>query len=66
MRRPIGPRNNTKLRNDIVKNRKLLLLRNIIDKLAAKDFAVYINEKVPPNDGGIALGQAVIASFLAS
>ncbi len=37
-----------------------VLLKDMMDKLAAKDFAVYINGEVPPNDGGISLGQAQI------
>lgn len=37
-----------------------VLLKDVMSKLAAKGFAVYINEKVPPNDGGISLGQAQI------
>ena len=38
------------------------LLRRLIDKLNSNRFKVYFNEKVPCNDGGISLGQAVIAS----
>ena len=37
-----------------------VLLGDMMDKLMAKGFAVYTNEKVPPNDGGISLGQAQI------
>ncbi len=37
-----------------------VLLGDIIGKLTAAGFAVYINEKVPTNDGGISLGQAQI------
>ena len=37
-----------------------VLLQDMMDKLAVKGFAVYVNEKVPPNDGGISLGQAQI------
>ena len=37
-----------------------VLLGDMMDKLTAKGFAVYTNEKVPPNDGGISLGQAQI------
>jgi len=32
-------------------------------RLAEEDFAVYTHQRVPPNDGGIALGQAVMAAF---
>jgi hydrogenase maturation protein HypF len=38
------------------------LLRRLVDKLNSNNFKVYFNEKVPCNDGGISLGQAVIAS----
>ncbi len=37
-----------------------VLLEDTMSKLSAKGFAVYTNEKVPPNDGGISLGQAQI------
>jgi hydrogenase maturation protein HypF len=30
--------------------------------LESRGFVVYAHRQVPPNDGGIALGQAVIAS----
>jgi hydrogenase maturation protein HypF len=30
--------------------------------LESRGFVVYTHRQVPPNDGGIALGQAVIAS----
>ncbi|HXU30847.1 MAG TPA: carbamoyltransferase HypF [Thermoanaerobaculia bacterium] len=37
------------------------LLRLAVDGLARAGFAVITHSKVPPNDGGLALGQAVIA-----
>lgn len=37
------------------------LLAKTAEKLEAKDFKVLIPREVPPNDGGISLGQAVIA-----
>jgi hydrogenase maturation protein HypF len=38
-----------------------LLLSKLYDRLHDEGFAVYINEKVPVNDGGISLGQAYLA-----
>jgi hydrogenase maturation protein HypF len=37
-----------------------VLLSGLTQGLKAAGFSVYINESVPPNDGGIALGQAYI------
>ncbi len=37
------------------------LTERIISLLEKDDFQVYIQRKVPPNDGGISLGQAVVA-----
>jgi hydrogenase maturation protein HypF len=39
----------------------MLLLSACLDKLELQGFKVYIHRKVPANDGGISLGQAVIA-----
>lgn len=39
----------------------LTLLRRTYDLLTSENFNVYIHHQVPTNDGGLALGQAVIA-----
>ncbi len=40
----------------------IVLLTKLYDRLISKGFEVYIQGKVPANDGGICLGQAVIAN----
>lgn len=42
----------------------LYLLERTVSALRSAGFEVFIHAAVPPNDGGIALGQAVIASAL--
>jgi hydrogenase maturation protein HypF len=39
-----------------------ILLNNIIKRLAEQEFMVFHHQLVPPGDGGISLGQAMIAS----
>jgi hydrogenase maturation protein HypF len=39
-----------------------LLLDNTFAQLDANRFEIFTHERVPPNDGGIALGQAIIAN----
>ena len=39
----------------------LLLLDQVLECLAGKGFAVHRHQRVPTNDGGLALGQAVLA-----
>lgn len=43
----------------------MLLLRTVIGLLEARRFRVLIHRQVPPNDGGISLGQAAIAAATA-
>jgi hydrogenase maturation protein HypF len=38
------------------------LLERTVPSLRSAGFEVYLHSHVPPNDGGISLGQAVIAS----
>jgi hydrogenase maturation protein HypF len=40
----------------------MYLLEHAVPRLRQCGFEVFVNAKVPPNDGGIALGQAVIAN----
>jgi hydrogenase maturation protein HypF len=42
-----------------------ILLADVSQQLEASGFAVWINRIVPPNDGGVSLGQAAIAASLA-
>jgi hydrogenase maturation protein HypF len=42
------------------------LTERVVMRLSAEGFRPYWHQRVPPNDGGIALGQVVAASFLAS
>ena len=39
-----------------------LLLEQLVQRLEEMSFKVYINRRVPPNDGGISLGQIAIAA----
>jgi hydrogenase maturation protein HypF len=40
----------------------LLLMEQVLECLLGKGFAVYRHRRVPANDGGLALGQAVLAN----
>ncbi|MGH7834425.1 MAG: carbamoyltransferase HypF, partial [Candidatus Binatia bacterium] len=40
----------------------MLLLEGVVHALESSDFEVYRHHSVPPNDGGISLGQAVVAN----
>ena len=41
-----------------------LLLEGTVTELKKKDFEVYYHSQVPANDGGVSLGQAVIAGSM--
>jgi hydrogenase maturation protein HypF len=40
-----------------------VLLKDVKSLLEAERFEVWTNHMVPPNDGGISLGQAAMAAF---
>jgi hydrogenase maturation protein HypF len=40
----------------------VLLMEQVLDLLAGKGFTVYRHRRVPANDGGLSLGQAVLAA----
>lgn len=39
-----------------------LLLKRVFTRLNAADFSVFVSRKLPPNDGGLSFGQAIIAN----
>ena len=43
-----------------------LILSGLLSALEEKNFTVYSHTRVPPNDGGICLGQAAVAASLAT
>ena len=53
--------NQVALSGGVFQNR--LLLRKVVPLLEPADFSVLTHKQVPCNDGGISLGQAVIANF---
>jgi len=53
--------NQVALSGGVFQNR--LLLRETVPLLKAADFAVLTHKQVPCNDGGISLGQAIIANY---
>jgi hydrogenase maturation protein HypF len=42
----------------------LLLTEQVLELLTGKGFKAYRHRRVPANDGGLALGQAVLANRL--
>jgi hydrogenase maturation protein HypF len=52
--------NDVALSGGVFQNR--LLLETLMQRLKAMDFQVYINRRVPPNDGGLSLGQLAVAA----
>jgi hydrogenase maturation protein HypF len=56
--------NSVALSGGVFQNR--LLLTSLRTRLEAANFRVYTNRRVPPNDGGLSLGQAVVAAAVAA
>ena len=52
--------NSVALSGGVFQNR--LLLETLVARLEEKGFQVYINRRVPPNDGGLSLGQLAVAA----
>jgi hydrogenase maturation protein HypF len=40
------------------------LISKVNEKLLEKGFSIYFHKRIPTNDGGISLGQAVVANYL--
>jgi hydrogenase maturation protein HypF len=57
-----GPEKRIVLTGGCFQNR--YLLEHAVQRLAAEGFRPYWHQRIPPNDGGIALGQIVAASCL--
>ena len=52
--------NTVALSGGVFQNR--LLLEQLMVRLEEMAFQVYVNRRVPPNDGGISLGQMAVAA----
>ncbi|HEX4202782.1 MAG TPA: carbamoyltransferase HypF [Ktedonobacteraceae bacterium] len=52
--------NEVALSGGVFQNR--LLLEQVLERLQVQKFTVYINRRVPPNDGGLSLGQLAVAA----
>ena len=63
LRKEIGIQN-VALSGGVFQNSRLLT--GLIQALEGKNFQVYTHTKVPTNDGGISLGQAVVAAAVAA
>jgi hydrogenase maturation protein HypF len=48
------------LSGGVFQNHRLLV--ELLTRLESLDFEVYLNRQVPPNDGGLSLGQAAVAA----